>query len=41
VRIEPWTRLDAADRQAVAQAAARYGDFLGCEIEWVGLPGAT
>ncbi len=37
VRIEPWTRLDSSDRKAIAEAGARYGRFLGCEVELLGV----
>jgi hypothetical protein len=41
LRIEPWTRLAAADRQAIAEAAVRYGRFLGQEVEILGLRGGV
>lgn len=36
VRIEPWTRLDPSDRNAIAEAAAGYGRFVDCDVELLG-----
>jgi hypothetical protein len=40
VTLDLWTALTAGERRAVERAAARYGEFLGRELELVGLAGS-
>ena len=40
VTLDLWSALTAAERRAVERAAARYGEFLGRELELFGLAGS-